>query len=299
MRLVRLVNAQFRPRLRALERRQAIIGGVRVTLVEPNNAENEATCVPLLAEIDTRSPTFHGGACVLPESDLRAVQAALETVVGAIASLNGSASRLTSPSPCVGLIPADAHETRQLHNSRGILSRRREFERQVAPLDPVQALGALADRTDGVAYLTSALTAETGIARCLLLLRLFGTAFASSPDRLANLLPRFLTEVGIGEVREWLVFGRRSWAFEGIERSIFPEATAWPMSFRMEAAAYDVLLNKRAWHSKTMDRRVQPDVRMISVHTWVSDDCGAYPLDSCESNGLPHEAFTVLAQKQR
>jgi hypothetical protein len=167
-------------------------------------------------------------------------------------------------------------------------------------------LGALADRTDGVALLAEALSHAHATGRFHELIRVFERAFALGPYDLIEPLTVFLQGGRFGftgdEVRSWIE--RRQPATHADRRQEFVlEAGIRPVVARMEQAAYDVLLNKASWRNRSPERREawHPKVgtttptgdffmtkgMALSLETQALDAFRAYPLNLAAS-GVPN-----------
>lgn len=182
-------------------------------------------------------------------------------------------------------------------------------------------VGDLLDRLDGVALLAEALNHDAAIGRYGQLVRVFERAFAAANVALTTPLTDFLVGhtshlFSAEEIAEWLE--SRGAAIHADRRpEILLESDLRPIVPRMTEAAYDVLFNKRDWHSNSVDRRsgwkaasgssgVNGDLygtqgRATAFGMQLLDSFGAYPVALMGPFDvvLPRAAWLLQNEEQR
>lgn len=120
----------------------------------------------------------------------------------------------------------------------------------------------LLDRKEGVKFLSRANSQQDALSTFRELIRLFENAFAENSKSLANLLNTFLQkstffEYEEGEVYTWMTRMRHGATHADLKKTkelVFAEDVTFDIQ-RIIQAGYDVLFNKKIWHSSSTERR--------------------------------------------
>lgn len=147
----------------------------------------------------------------------------------------------------------------------------RPSARVMPVMEPAALAAATADRPEGLAMLADALFEEAAVGRVREFFRLFERAFARGPSKCIDPLSSFLqsaprqdaSRYTNEEVAVWMNELRPIATHFDQREEYARSADAAPYMARMEAAAYDVLLHKAAWHDPSSERRQQ--IRFMSV----------------------------------
>lgn len=198
---------------------------------------------------------------VIPDKPRRQIESAIEITSNLIAIGRHCGRSLSSPMPFIALVPQSESERDWLALAswfRGGL-----ICLPATSLELLNCLGFLdemQDRFDGVALLAEALAHGHSTGRFHEFIRFFESAFSLSPSQLSDKLPRFLSGADLGytrdEINRWIDL-RNSATHADLRRTrrIVYEADVRLVIPRMEQAAYDVLFNKKDWHSPSRVRR--------------------------------------------
>lgn len=196
---------------------------------------------------------------VIPKRERSRLEGALERYANVLAVSESLNRKMSSPSPCVALVPEDECDRQLLDNASGILQEgNHAFPDAGRTLDYVTKADAIMDRLDGLALLAEALSQDHAAGRFRDLIRVFERAFSQTGETLRHSLSKFLegTEFGYtaSEVQRWVrTRDRVSHADQG-RQVLLEKDVAW-LVHRVEQAAYDVLMNKRVWRNHSIDRR--------------------------------------------
>jgi hypothetical protein len=108
--------------------------------------------------LNYRPKVTRGQLVVIPKPERSRLEGALERYADVLAVSESMKRKISSPSPCVALVPEDDGDRHLLGNASGIL-REGNFAVPDAgrTLDYVSNAGAILDRTDGLALLAEAL----------------------------------------------------------------------------------------------------------------------------------------------
>jgi hypothetical protein len=188
-------------------------------------------------------------------------EAALEFLARFAAIEISSTYELSSPYPFVGLACRNVDDLAELDGRpvalRSIVMRIRG---ENASMNIPDALGTSlhADRREGVALLAEALNSRSPLGRYSQLMRVFERAFRLGPKDLTEPLASFLAGTNHSfeaeEVKQWT--DARAFVIHADRRpQVYLDADVRPFEARMLEAAYDVLLNKAKWQSKSSERR--------------------------------------------
>jgi hypothetical protein len=238
------------------------IGEGRVDLLLPMGEDGvlAVAAVPM-----TETPDFDRQELRMPASAIREAERLIETMARLLALEHRSSHRVSSPSPCVGLLSTGTAMAKLEGLSVRPASRTTEMWAvgRAGLFDDTHRRGGLvrelADRDDGVFLLSEVLNTESPLGRFIQLWRFFERAFNRGHAEAHGKLVSFLvgkTRHGFDEeeVGSWLedrnpaIHARRA---EGLVL----DTDVQPHVGRMLEAAYDVLLNKAEWRSPSVSRR--------------------------------------------
>jgi hypothetical protein len=194
------------------------------------------------------------------ESRLRA-EDALRFMGASLAILSQVPCQLWSPTPYLALEGQSAEDLRILEDViRITLPPWKAFypfacSGLAAPLDTAHP--SLRDRRDGVLLLGAAVSAGHGVGKVHELFRLFEHAFAKPPRLLIRPLAEFLesnpSDLGytVDEVENWVSNVRDPATHADLDRqnAFALDHHVQAHLMRIEQAAFDVLFNKKTWHS--------------------------------------------------
>ncbi|HET7145197.1 MAG TPA: hypothetical protein VFI68_14355 [Anaerolineales bacterium] len=186
-------------------------------------------------------------------------EGAIENAVNLISVANHCSRVIASPHPYIALIPEDDTEINWLAATNGIFleSHGTTIARHKIILDGT-VLQNLKDRSDGVALLSEALSHQHATGKYHEFIRLFERAFRLSYRQLEKKLSQFLTQADLGytrdEVKSWLNV-RDLATHADTDAGFILESHVRPFIYRMEQAAYDILMNKAVWRSTSQERR--------------------------------------------
>lgn len=212
-------------------------------------------------ELDTSLSISAEGIVSVP-TDLRiAAEKVLEHFAHIISIREGSRWELRSPALCIALIPKTSEESESLASAIEVESSMESLGGVKAKINlTAESLSAaLADRYDGAALLSEALSHERASAQFREYLRVFERAFTLTSTALVAPLSEFLIGANQGyseaEVRKWLVEVRHPATHADVRDEFFLDADVRPIIFRVQQAAYDVLMNKVNWRDASPTRR--------------------------------------------
>jgi hypothetical protein len=219
----------------------------------------------LAASVNIRRPSINRERRVaVPRRARRSLEDAIEYLADLAALSTRSTRHLSSPHPALALSHLTPRDREYLSQAKGFayprLPIRNRMVERIEMRD--QALeGLAADRRDGVVLLAEALSAVGHVTgQFHEYLRVFERGFKLGPTGLIDPLARFLRGArGLGytkkEITHWLL-DLRGPATHADRRQDFALASdIEPVIWRVEQAAYDVLLNKKNWRSPDAERR--------------------------------------------
>lgn len=194
----------------------------------------------------------------IPSGVRRELEGAIEIYADLLSVKHQSPRRLQSPQPYISIQPIDEDALRYFSGKRI----------EVFPGSPPQMTHDITmeqccsmseDRLDGLSLLAEAINHTHPTGQLHEFMRLFERAFAASAGHICRrLLYPFLDHAGRGythsEVMTWLDL-RDSTAHADRRVEFAMEQDTRRVISRMEQAAYDVLFNKAAWRSKSLERR--------------------------------------------
>ena len=251
------------------------------------------------AEIDLRQrPSLsEAGQVQIPAKERRDAESVLETAANFVSIAEECQRSISSPTPCVAFLPKDDEERTWLESSKGLELNGVAYGRACVDLSIDKLQDVLGDRLDGLALLAEALAHDHATGQLHEFMRVFERAFTVSSSKLVTPLADFLCDAtgdfSHSEVKEWIEDIRHP-ATHADRRPFLLEGDVRPAIFRMQTAAYDVLLNKHHWRSTSTARRdvwhsrcwVGPDLDIhivrgtdVKLKFQALDDVGRYPRD--------------------
>jgi hypothetical protein len=196
----------------------------------------------------------------IPDRPRRLTEKAIDAAANLVAAATGHARSVTSQNLPVAFYAESDEDREFLRAQAGIkgLERGVGFGRMSVRVTAEDAK-ALRDRESGIALLAEALSQDHFGGRYRELLRVFEAAFAESDNKLVVMLAEFLARrprLGYtkAEVKRW-VTGRRGRAVHADRSAPLVGADLGDVVDRMLLAAYEVLFNKKNWHSYDAARR--------------------------------------------
>ena len=263
MHLVRFATLYLSPRPKSPSDRVFDIEDYNVQLHVLEGAASgpsRSFLISATTKIDT--PELDGAnRIVIPSGPRKGAEHAIEIAADTISLFSGSRGRLSSPMPCVALGLETDVERQFVESSAGILAAR-TLRSDIAvdiPIDD-ETLGGIADRIDGVRLLAEALSHAHAAGQFRDLIRFFELAFGLPYNKLNKKLMQFLAgssaEYRRDEIDQWLAY-RDPVSHADMTKTPFVAFGSDVASFipRMKQAGYDVLLNKKDWHSSSRLRR--------------------------------------------
>lgn len=202
------------------------------------------------------------GYLIIPESPRRDCEIAIERVADLYSLTSQCPRRIYSPPPYAGLLLETPEEKEWAAALKGMRGEPRSIWRMLFPLPmSAQLLENLRDRWAGVRLMAEALSQGHVTGQLHELIRVLEVAFARAGTGLEKPLRQFLLQKPVfgyteKEVHEWTSLRDRATHADGKKsKSLALEGDVRPYAARIEQAAFDVLLNKRDWHTPTSDRR--------------------------------------------
>jgi hypothetical protein len=196
----------------------------------------------------------------IPPGPMRLCQRGLEATANLVSSSFFIRRSISSPTPCVALIPESEGELAWLSSRIGM-----HYPKVFAPtrfrpgFDLVPSLPILGERLDGVALLAEALAHTQVSGRFHEMMRLFELAFRASGKRLVDPLAGFLIpnrlEYSRQEIVHWIQEVRHGITHADEKDFFLLEGDVRPIIHRVDQAALDVLFNKGDWRSPDIGRR--------------------------------------------
>jgi hypothetical protein len=255
--------------------------------------------------LDQRPGADADGFIEVPEDARRRAETALQVTANLLSVATGGSRPLSSPSLHVAFRAQDSDEREWLGRHAGIteVQRGRSLPSFSVRLEE-RHLEALADRLEGAALVAEALANPHLTGRFHELVRLFELAFAENGNRLVLHVADFLGAWPLPgysktEVKRWLIRLRNpaTHVDRAGRNGIVLEVDLRSVIGRMTMAAYDVLLNKRDWGNRSVDRRDvwRPDTGVLGptgdqvfvrqhstpapLEAQILDGFGAFPLN--------------------
>jgi len=320
MKLARLTVLYFEPAPEGWRSWEVCLGEVKVQALGNQVIDNgKKLAILAVAQIDLKElPALdNDGAIVIPEEPRRKAEQAIEIAANHIAVSEMCKRSISSPNPSIALIPKDEKERDWLNGSNGIYALLQFFGSGRFSVESELKKNNLTDRLDGIALLAEAMSNDTAKGKFHELMRLFERAFKRSSKKLIEPLYQFLKLKGYSEseVAYWIKLRHRATHADRKSKPLAFESDIWPVIYRMEIAAYDVLFNKIEWNKPSAKRRnifsppIMWDLKskkvVIEKGTTptmgfkILDQFGAYPKDLSEMKiELPQEWYVKTARKE-
>jgi hypothetical protein len=247
-----------------------------------------------------KRPTSTPDGLRVPLTPRRRAEEAIESTANAVSVAVGRARGIASPYPYVGLMPDSVAEREWLDSTRGFIPLPFHQIAHVGTPRDLELVGRLGnDRPDGIALLAEALAHTHSTGRFHDLIRVFERAFTLGVPRLPQPMARFLRGARLGysrrEIEHWMLNLRNP--ITHANRPTFrTEADVRLVTYRMEQAAYDVVLNKAIWADPSTRRRnrwkpatgtrsasgqdvfIEQGSTGVSLNAQILDGFGTYPL---------------------
>jgi hypothetical protein len=254
----------------------AEVEGVKVTLHPADHGTTLKGWQMVQASVDLIDlPVLNDNRLVIPDEPRRQCERIAEHAINILSVLDLRGKSICSPLNSVALEAASQDEREFLGRSRGILAKNTHESAVGSPLSWTPEIGkGLADRLDGVALLSEALSAGNEGARYRELIRFLELAFSlpANDQRLVRALARYFDHAPgygyeAGEFKEWQRLRHPS-SHADLRRTKWVALTSdvRHVVLRMQQACLDILLNKVAWRSNSSERRNlwQPDAMTTS-----------------------------------
>lgn len=200
------------------------------------------------------------GLVEVPDRPRRLAEKAIDAAANLISVGTGHPRLITSRNLPVAFYPESDGDRDFLHAKAGVkgIDRGVSFGRMSVAITHDE-LKALRDRDGGITLLAEALSQDHMAGRYRELLRVFETAFAESENKLTFMLAEFLAKrprLGYTktEIKQW-IRSRRGRAIHADRSAPLVGADLGDVVDRMLLAAYEVLFNKKHWHSYDSARR--------------------------------------------
>lgn len=201
---------------------------------------------------------------IVPKKEQKLAEETIETVANMISVATKNKRSISSPTPCIALYTEDEGEYSRLEETKGFLLRQCEpkgFISAPYTFTTEEISHLVKDRRSGLAIMAEAIGSDHLTGRFHEYQRLFELAFNASSSKLVKLLHNFLKRNNLnytrGEIKKWLIKLRHPATHADLKKTDYfvLERDIQPIISRMEQAAYDVLMNKKEWHSHSIERR--------------------------------------------
>jgi hypothetical protein len=290
--LQRYVFAEFTPRILRMARWGSDLGdGLTVSIYALENTEevvlgeppspgptlisqassDGSTVAVLVATLPTQVESVSPIELAFDDNSRRRAEDGLRFFASSLAVQSQIPCRLWSPTPYLALAGDDDDDRELLDECVRIrLPKLEAFYPMAGPgLEWPLDLSSMTDRRDGVLLLGAAVTASHGVRKLHELFRLFENAFATAGANLVDPLHRFLSahpwDLGYThpEVKAWVDNLRHPATHADLQRqaTFASDHDVQGHLVRIEQAAYDVLFNKRIWHTAGPDREERNSLR--------------------------------------
>ncbi|HYJ69279.1 MAG TPA: hypothetical protein VEX15_16640 [Nocardioidaceae bacterium] len=298
MKLLRYVFAEFTPKISRVARFGSDLGdGLTVAIRELENTEevdlgesqspgptlisqasaDESTVAVLVATLPTQIEEVSSVELAFDENSRLRAEDGLRLFASSLAVQSQVPCRLWSPTPYLALAGDDDADRELLEQCVRIkLPKLKAFYPLAGPgLEWPLDLSSMTDRNSGVLLLGAAITASHGVAKLNELFRLFENAFAVAGTQLVDPLYGFLSthpwNLGYTdqEVEDWVGNLRDPARHADLKRhaTFAADHDVQHHLVRIEQAAYDVLFNKRSWHTTDPAREERNSLRCAITAT--------------------------------
>lgn len=300
-----MVTLSFDKELEEASKVGARIGDVNIeTSPVTFNGVPDKRCLAIASiELECCPEVTREGLLVVPAEPRQKCEFAIEAQANLISVLARTGRRIASATPCVAFSEISKEEREVLGAARALSQKYRVASEAHEPisLKGSELPQKMGDRFAGLALMAEALANRHEVGRFRELMRFFEFAFARDISKIEKKLSQFLNGAGLGysrsEVSSWLAL--RDGATHGDmqkTRVLITEPDVRELVPRIEQAAFDVLFNKKDWHSPSSERRQgqQHTVattgasdgglqitrgRAASLGFKITDPFGAYPMD--------------------
>lgn len=299
VRLLRYAFAEFTPKIARMARWRSDLGdGVTVEIYALENTEevplgqpppsqgptlvlrtslDESTVAVLVATVATEVELSNTVELSLDEGRRQRAEEGLRFMAASLAVQSQIPCRLWSPTPYLALT-GDSEADRELLERcvRIRMPKLKAFYPLAGPgLEWPLDFASLPDRRDGVLLLGAAITATHGVGKLHELFRLFENAFARAGADLVAPLSQFLSTHarGLGYADNEVEGGVKDLRHPATHADLRKQPTfasdhdVQHHLVRIEQAAYDVLFNKREWHTPDPDREDRNPLRCAVTRT--------------------------------
>lgn len=220
------------------------------------------------------------GLIVVPDKIRKNLEDRIEKLANLISVSHLSSKNITSPVPCIAFEFEDVNEESWLKSHSGVLykSRKEEGLRPIgvrAPIDLSKYSEDIADRYDGIALMSEAISHDHLSGKLHEYFRLFERAFKLGADKIVKPMTDYFDglryEYSEKEIESWMKV-RHSIAHGKASQHNVIESHVAPIFGRVEQAAFDILLNKKNWFNPDPVRRKlwHPDTGTDSKGTFVT-----------------------------
>ena len=307
MKLLRLATIYLNPTPRTFRSWSIKFGEVEVETKGTYEIEGETRLLVVAkVDVDADLELTNDGYLVIPGKERIRAEVAIEAAANLVAVVERCKRRISSPTPCIALLPDNKKMFEWLQNTKGMKLQICSVTNMRSFVPVNDAFNFLGDRLDGVALLAEGLSQDHSVGRFHEFVRLFERAFRLSPAKLIKPLTNFLVGANQGytktEIQKWLSELRHPATHADKREEFVLERDVRPVIRRIEQAAYDVLFNKAEWRSVSIKRREVwlPSAKTVSANppnlevkegsecvleSQLLDPFGSYPLDlsSCLS----------------
>ncbi|WP_454063872.1 hypothetical protein [Candidatus Nitrospira salsa] len=266
MKLYRYVLAYFGRKLKQPWTKTANVGDVIVSIGKPEVEGNcpERRLVTASVDLATLPCVDDASRILVPKEDREKCEDSALHAINLISVLESCSKQIFSPVSCVAFGSDEPREREFLENSHGIFANESKSDSAVGwTIEFTSEIAtAIADRFDGVALLSEALSSDVEGHRYREFVRFLELAFGISfyERRLAKKLTQFLSSGPGGynrdEIDEWV--NLRHPAMHGDYAKmdwIAISANVRQIALRMQQACLDVLFNKEKWRDSSKTRR--------------------------------------------
>jgi len=200
---------------------------------------------------------------ILPIHERKRLEEAIEYFAALLSVTNGIKTKIYSPIPYAALLADNPDEYEKLKLGNGFYFDECPFQRfRLNPykIDINLSSNLIVDRKDGLLIMAESLNNSNLTGKFSECYRLFENAFKKSSIPLVNSLSDFLSTNKYNytkdEILNWNELRDKARHADLARSKEYALETDIERIFhRVEQAAYDVLFNKKNWHSKDSDRR--------------------------------------------